>query len=124
MFKIIFRYGLALSLALSVAGYFHANAFGFAESKQERITEKQVHYQAESDRSQNQEVVFIEIDEKEEEESERSSLKRNSCSSLFVANFSNYFLAFNHSAQTLADFHFNLLPYAQPTYLLLRVFRL
>lgn len=124
MFKIIFRYSLILSLALSVVGYFHANAFGFAESKQERITEQQVHYQAESDRSQNQEVVFIEIDEKEEEESERSSLKRNSCSSLFVANFSNYFLAINHSAKTLADFHFNISLHAQPTYLLLRVFRL
>lgn len=124
MLKIIFRYSLFVALTLSVAGYFRASAPVFAENQKDNIAVQQTHFQSASIKFENQEIVFVEIDEKEEEETERSSLKKHASAAFLGTNFSTLFLAFSHTAQLQADHYTHLLAHAQPTYLLLRVFRL
>lgn len=124
MFKISLKYCLFIALSLSVAGYFRANTSGLLQNQQDKLIAQQTHFQASSAKLEDQELVFVEIDEKEEEESERSSLKKQISSAFLLANLSTRLISFSHSSLLQRVNHTHLLAYAQPTYLMLRVFRL
>lgn len=124
MFKIIFRYSLFIALTLSVAGYFRVSTLEFIKNQKDQVAKQQVRFQASSSKLEDQELVFIEIDEKEEEESERSSLKKQVGSAISLTHFSFHFLSSSNSVRLQTVNHTHLLAYAQPTYLMLRVFRL
>ena len=108
-----------------MVGYFFTVTTAVSASCDTEVSNKlQSHFQASAKKLNNVETVFFEIDEKEEEESERLSLKKQSHLPFFAIQFSFKALLLNAVAELSSHQFTTHSVNAQPTFLLLRVLRL